>query len=83
MDSGPDARGLKQVHETDPKTTRSTSLARSKTTGLDCKRYMQCRVTRTVRGYVVTKSLDDFGPAQGMTTEAPQITRVPAVQLCY
>jgi len=49
-----------------------------------------CRAKRIARGYVVTKSLDDFGPMQGLpagTPDAPdvatQIMRVPAPLLCY
>ena len=49
-----------------------------------------CRAKRIARGYVVTKSLDDFGPMQGLpagSRDAPdvatQIMRVPAPLLCY
>ena len=49
-----------------------------------------CQAKRIARGYVVTKSLDDFGPMQGLPTSAPdaakatdtQIMRVPP-PLCY
>lgn len=52
-----------------------------------------CQAKRIARGYVVTKSLDDFGPMQGVpvsaaespgaTKVATQIMRVPAPLLCY
>jgi hypothetical protein len=53
-----------------------------------------CQAKRIARGYVVTKSLDDFGLMQGLPTLAPatapdapavatQIMRVPAPLLCY
>jgi predicted AAA+ superfamily ATPase len=53
-----------------------------------------CQAKRIARGYVVTKSLDDFGPmpglpvstaesAPGATTSATQIMRIPAPLLCY
>ena len=53
-----------------------------------------CQAKRIARGYVVTKSLDDFGPMQGLpvptaesapgaTTSATQIMRIPAPLLCY
>lgn len=49
-----------------------------------------CQAKRIARGYVVTKSLDDFGPMQGLPRAAPgaepiatQIMRVPAPLLCY
>jgi len=53
-----------------------------------------CRAKRIARGYVVTKSLDDFEPLQGMPayppdsapgapTAAAQIMRIPAPLLCY
>lgn len=49
-----------------------------------------CQAKRIARGYVVTKSLDDFGPMQGLPpalaadgTAAAQIMRVPAPLLCW
>ncbi|MCU0920852.1 MAG: ATP-binding protein [Burkholderiaceae bacterium] len=53
-----------------------------------------CQSKRIARGYVVTKSLDDFGPMQGLPvsrpdsapgapTAATQIMRIPAPLLCY
>lgn len=49
-----------------------------------------CQAKRIARGYVVTKSLDDFGAMQGLSLPAPgaepaatQIMRIPAPLLCY
>ena len=45
-----------------------------------------CAQKQIARGYVVTKSLDDFGPAQGLppTGDAnADIMRIPAPLLCY
>jgi hypothetical protein len=53
-----------------------------------------CRAKRIARGYVITKSLDDVGPMQGLPVSAPepspdaptvatQIMRIPAPLLCY
>lgn len=48
-----------------------------------------CRAKRIARGYVATKSLDDFGPLAGLPPPAageaatPQIMRIPAPLLCY
>jgi hypothetical protein len=49
-----------------------------------------CQAKRIARGYVVTKSLDDFGLMQGLPAPAPsaepaatQIMRIPASLLCY
>jgi hypothetical protein len=53
-----------------------------------------CQAKRIARGYVVTKSLDDFGPMQGLPVIVPetapdapavatQIMRIPAPLLCY
>lgn len=50
-----------------------------------------CQSKQIARGYVVTKSLDDFGLLRGLPgdsaaetpTTAPQIMRVPAPLLCY
>lgn len=49
-----------------------------------------CQAKRIARGYVVTKSLDDFGLMQGLPAPAPgaeptatQIMRIPAPLLCY
>jgi hypothetical protein len=53
-----------------------------------------CQAKRIARGYLVTKSLDDFGPMQGLPmsppesapdapTVAAQIMRIPAPLLCY
>jgi hypothetical protein len=53
-----------------------------------------CQAKRIARGYVVTKSLDDFGPMRGLPiivpesvpdapTVATQIMRIPAPLLCY
>ena len=53
-----------------------------------------CQAKHIARGYVVTKSLDDFGPMQGLHAIAPktspsapataaQIMRIPAPLLCY
>lgn len=41
-----------------------------------------CRSRQIERGYVVTKSLTDFGPMEGLDTAA-QVMRVPAPLLCY
>jgi len=50
----------------------------------------RCQAKRIARGYVVTKSLDDFGVLQGSPTSAPdaageatQIMRIRAPLLCY
>ena len=50
-----------------------------------------CQAKRIARGYVVTKSLDDFGPMRGEPLAAPvaeptagtQIMRIPAPLLCF
>lgn len=49
-----------------------------------------CQSKRIARGYVVTKSLDDFGTMQGLPVSAPdaqtaatRIMRIPAPLLCY
>jgi len=45
-----------------------------------------CQAKHIARGYVVTKSLDDFGMMQGLPTSthaATQIMRIPAPLLCY
>lgn len=49
-----------------------------------------CQAKRIARGYVVTKSLDDFGTLQGLPPQsagadaiATQIMRIPAPLLCY
>ena len=51
-----------------------------------------CLTRRIARGYVVTKSLDDFGPMQGLPPPVPgaevpgaatRIMRIPAPLLCY
>jgi hypothetical protein len=47
-----------------------------------------CQTKRIARGYVVTKSLDDFGPMRGLPfaedADVPtQIMRIPAPLLCY
>ena len=47
-----------------------------------------CEQKRISRGYVVTKSLDDFGvmaglPARQDDQPQTQITRIPAALLCY
>lgn len=48
-----------------------------------------CRTRRIARGYVITKSLDDFGPLEGLPPPAQgedpvtQIMRIPAPLLCY
>ncbi|HVK55126.1 MAG TPA: hypothetical protein VM532_08880 [Burkholderiales bacterium] len=45
-----------------------------------------CEQKKITRGYVVTKSLDDFGFMTGLpkTSESPtQIMRIPAPLLCY
>ena len=41
-----------------------------------------CHSKRIERGYVVTKSLDDFGLMQGLAA-GTQVMRVPAPLLCY
>jgi predicted AAA+ superfamily ATPase len=41
-----------------------------------------CQSKRIERGYVVTKSLDDFGLMQGLAA-GTQVMRVPAPLLCY
>ena len=53
-----------------------------------------CQARRIARGYVITKSLDDFGPMPGLSAAVPgagpnvtaaaaQIMRIPAPLLCY
>lgn len=49
-----------------------------------------CQAKRIARGYVVTKSLDDFGTLRGLPVSSPdaqktatQIMRIPAPLLCY
>jgi predicted AAA+ superfamily ATPase len=47
-----------------------------------------CQAKHIARGYVVTKSLDDFGPMPGLpladAAQAPtQVMRIPAALLCY
>lgn len=49
-----------------------------------------CQAKRIARGYVVTKSLDDFGPMHGLPNTpveagnaAAQIMRIPAPLLCW
>lgn len=53
-----------------------------------------CQAKRIARGYVVTKSLDDFGPMRGLPVVVPetspdasavgtQIMRIPAPLLYY
>lgn len=45
-----------------------------------------CEQKRIARGYVVTKSLDDFGVMTGLPqagAASPQIMRIPAPLLCY
>ena len=42
-----------------------------------------CKDKRIGRGYVVTKSLDDFGPLSSSETPATKIMRIPAPLLCY
>lgn len=49
-----------------------------------------CQAKHIARGYVVTKSLDDFGPMPGLASTAQdtpsvgtQIMRIPAPLLCY
>jgi uncharacterized protein len=41
-----------------------------------------CQSKRIERGYLVTKSLDDFGLMQGLAADT-QVMRVPAPLLCY
>ena len=42
-----------------------------------------CRQKGLDRGYVVTKSLDDFGPQENLPGIATRIFRIPAALLCY
>ncbi len=42
-----------------------------------------CQDKRIERGYVVTKSLDDFGPLASAAVAATKIMRIPAPLLCY
>ncbi|MFZ5499270.1 MAG: ATP-binding protein [Pseudomonadota bacterium] len=42
-----------------------------------------CRQKAIVRGYVVTKALDDFGEMADLPDTAARIMRVPAPLLCY
>lgn len=47
-----------------------------------------CQAKRIARGYVVTRSLDDFGSMQGLPLAdaagvPAQIMRIPAPLLCY
>ncbi len=41
-----------------------------------------CRQKGIDRGYVVTKSLDDFGPQENLPEIATRIFRIPAALLC-
>jgi uncharacterized protein len=43
-----------------------------------------CELKQIERGYVVTKSLDDFGPLKGLpVTATAQVMKVPAPLLCF
>lgn len=42
-----------------------------------------CQAKHIERAYVVTKSLDDFGPVQDLPSGATAILRIPAPLLCY
>lgn len=42
-----------------------------------------CRQQSIERGYVVTKSLDDFRPLLELSDKTTQILRIPAALLCY
>ncbi|MBE7424087.1 MAG: ATP-binding protein [Zoogloeaceae bacterium] len=42
-----------------------------------------CRQKSIDRGYVVTKSLDDFGPISDLSDATTKILRIPAPLLCY
>ena len=58
---------------------------RAQHTGLrDLKGLLElCRQKDIDRGYVVTKSLDDFGPITDLPTTGTRILRIPAPLLCY
>jgi predicted AAA+ superfamily ATPase len=58
---------------------------RSQQTGLrDLKGLIElCQQKRIDRGYVVTKSLDDFGPLPALPDSDSQIMRIPAPLICY
>lgn len=42
-----------------------------------------CQHKSIGRGYVVIKSLDDFGAIKELPDTAPRIMRIPAPLLCY
>jgi uncharacterized protein len=42
-----------------------------------------CAERHVQRGYVVTKSLEDFGPLPQIDADSAQIIRIPATLLCY
>ncbi len=58
---------------------------RSQQTGLrDLKGLIElCQQKSIDRGYVVTKSLDDFGPLPALPDSSSRIMRIPAPLLCY
>lgn len=58
---------------------------RTQHTGLrDLKGLVEfCKLKKISRGYVITKSLDDFGPIDNIPDSNATIMRIPAPLLCY
>jgi predicted AAA+ superfamily ATPase len=50
----------------------------------DCKGLMEfCSKRKINRGYIITKSTDDFGVIENKNADAPAILKIPATLLCY
>jgi len=50
----------------------------------DCKGLLEFCAKREInRGYIVTKSTDDFGVIENKNADAPTILKIPATLLCY
>ncbi len=50
----------------------------------DCKGLLEfCAKREIKRGYIVTKSTDDFGVIENKNTDSPAILKIPATLLCY
>jgi predicted AAA+ superfamily ATPase len=58
---------------------------RSQHTSLsDCKGLIAfCSEKNITRGYIVTKSLDDFGVIEQKNSDSASILKIPATLLCY
>jgi hypothetical protein len=58
---------------------------RSQHTSLtDCKGLLEfCSKKKITRGYIVTKSIDDFGVIKQTNETLPSILKIPATLLCY